>query len=141
MFEFAVKIISKDPRLSAIFLKLTCGSIFSLAVLLETKPQPNTGHHVTYVNDNEDKTGKATQIVLSLLGVLLEGTVKEKLQWLGQSVEVDKSEDLEAVVLSRFIHEQLWNCGDDIENEVSSQVILANVNEIFVCSGLFDKIQ
>jgi hypothetical protein len=49
---------------------------------LETEPQPDTGHHVAYINNDENEASKTTEIVLSLLGVLLEGTVKEELQWL-----------------------------------------------------------
>ena len=49
---------------------------------METEPQPDTGHHVAHIDNDENEAGKTTEIVLSLLGVLLEGTVKEELQWL-----------------------------------------------------------
>jgi hypothetical protein len=96
---------------------------------------------MTDINNNENEAREATEIVLSLLRVLLEGTVKEELQWLSQSVEMDKSEYLEAIVFSGLIHKELWNSGDNIENEVSSQVILANVDEILMCSGLFNEVE
>jgi hypothetical protein len=54
---------------------------------------------------------------------------------------MDKSENFEAVIFSGLIHEELWNGGDDIENEVPSQVILANVDEILMSSGLFDEVE
>jgi len=53
---------------------------------------------------------------------------------------MDKSENLEAVVFSGLVHEELWHSGDDIEDEVSSQVILANVDKILMCSGLFNEV-
>jgi len=34
------------------------------------------------IDNDENQAGKTTEIVLSLLGVLLEGAVKEELQWL-----------------------------------------------------------
>ena len=55
---------------------------------------------MTDINDYENEASETTEIVLSLLRVLLEGTVKKGLQWLGQSIEMDKSEDLEAIVFS-----------------------------------------
>ena len=96
---------------------------------------------MTYIDNDENEASKTTEIVLSLLGVLLEGAVKEELQWLSKSVEMDKSENLEAVVLSGLIHEELWHSGDHIEDEVSSQVILANVDKILMCSGLFNEVK
>jgi hypothetical protein len=54
---------------------------------------------------------------------------------------MDKSENLEAVVFSGLIHEELGHSGDDIEDEVSSQVILANVDKILMCSGLFNEVE
>ena len=96
---------------------------------------------MTHVDDDKDEAGEATEVVLPLLGVLLEGAVEQKLQGLSQSVEVDKSEDLEAVVFSAFIHEELWYSGDNIKDKVSGQVILANVDEILVGSSLLDEIE
>jgi hypothetical protein len=37
---------------------------------------------MTDINNDENEASKTTEIILSLLRVLLEGTVKEKLQWL-----------------------------------------------------------
>jgi hypothetical protein len=37
---------------------------------------------MAYIDNDENEASKTTEIVLSLLGVLLEGTVKEELQWL-----------------------------------------------------------
>jgi hypothetical protein len=54
---------------------------------------------------------------------------------------MDKSENLEAVVFSGLIHEELGHSGDDIEDEVSSQVILANVDKILMSSGLFNEVE
>lgn len=67
--------------------------------------------------------------------------MKEELQWLGQSVEMDKSEDLKAVVFSGFIHEKLWDSGDNIKNEVSCQVILADVDKILMSSGFLNEVK
>lgn len=143
MLQFTGEVVGIDPGLGAIFF-LT--HLFALGInihtiFLETEPQPDTGHHMTDINDDEDEASETTEIVLSLLRVLLEGTVKEELQWLGQSVEVNKSEDLEAVVFSGLIHEQLWDSGDNIKNEVSGQVVLANVDKVLMSSGLLNEVE
>jgi len=143
VFKFTGEVVGIDPGLrTIIFLTRTIPfCVNSFAIFLETEPQPDTGHHMTDVNDYENEASETTEIVLSLLRVLLEGTVKKELQWLGQSIEMDKSEDLEAVVFSGLIHEEFWDSGDNIKNEVSSQVILANVDKILMSSGLFNEVE
>jgi len=75
------------------------------AVIHKTEVKPEAGHHVTYVDNNENKTSKAAQVILSLLGIFLKSTMKQELEWLSQPVEMDDSESLKIVVLTRLIHE------------------------------------
>lgn len=96
---------------------------------------------MTNINDDEYESSESTEVVLSLFGVLLKSTVEKELQWLSKSVEVDQSEHLKSIVFSAFVHEELGNCGDHIEDEVSGQVVLADMNEIFVSSGLFNEVE
>ena len=67
--------------------------------------------------------------------------MEKNVQWLSQSVEVDKSVDLQSVVFSGFIHEDLWHRCDNIKDEISSQVVLADVVKILVGSGLLHEVK
>ena len=61
MLQFTGKVVGIDPGLGAVI-----GVIFR-AVIHETEPQPDTGHHMADINNDEDETGETTEIILSLL--------------------------------------------------------------------------
>ena len=52
---------------------------------------------MTRVDNVENESSKSSEIVLSLLGILLKNASQDDVQWLGQSINVDNSEALEPV--------------------------------------------
>jgi len=57
------------------------------------------------IDDTQNEGAETGQIILSLLGVLLENTSQEELQWLDESHEVNESEHLQEVILEALIEE------------------------------------
>lgn len=53
---------------------------------------------------------------------------------------MDDSERLEEVPFSGFTHKQAGQGGNDIEDEVTSQVVLSNLVELFQTVGLLHEI-
>ena len=89
----------------------------------------------------EDETGKTGEIVLSLLGVLLEDAGQEQLEGLSQLGEVDDSEEFQDVKLFSLTHEQFRKSGHHIEDEEPGQVVVTDGGKLLVGSGSLDEVQ
>jgi hypothetical protein len=71
MVSLVVKVIFKDPRLSAVLFFVIVSIIRNIwvnsAVFKTTDHKPNAGHDMAQVNDIKDKSSETGQIVLSFL--------------------------------------------------------------------------
>jgi hypothetical protein len=96
---------------------------------------------VTDIDNVEDQASKRRQVVLSLLGVLLEEATKEEMQGLGKSGDVNNSEALQGVVRNWFAHEETGHGGNHVKHKVSEDVVISDVTQLFVCTALLDEVQ
>jgi hypothetical protein len=72
---FVYEVIGINPRFFAlsVFIRI-------FAVSLLPKSKPNTGHHVTNIDNVEDESSEASQVILSLLRVFLKDIVEQELE-------------------------------------------------------------
>jgi len=132
---FALKISRIDPRFRAIRL-----AICALVHFAQT--YPNTSASVTNVDDEQDECAERSEIVLPLLRVLLQETLKHQLDWLGKSQEMDKSEEFHPVEIWTFLeNDQFWDGGYNVEDEIAREVTNGDLLEVLMSSGLLDKVQ
>ena len=93
------------------------------------------------VDDVEDKSREGSEIILSLLRVLLERTPKQQLQWLSKSINMHHPESFEPVELETLAHDKLWDSSSNIKPKVAHYVVLSNGFYLFVCSGLLEHVE
>ena len=93
------------------------------------------------IDNVEDKSREGSEIILSLLRVLLERTSKQKLQWLSKSVNMYHSEGFEPVEFESLGHDELWDSSSYIKPKVAHYVVLGNGFYLFVGSGLLEHVE
>lgn len=132
---FVLEVIFIDPRFGAV-------RILTSAFLHFTQPYPNASACVTNIDDEQDESAERREIVLPLLGVLLQEALKHKLNWLGESQEMDEPEKFQPVEVWTLLEDdQFWDGGYNIKDEIAGEVTNCDLLEILVCSGLLDEIQ
>jgi hypothetical protein len=97
---------------------------------------------MTNVDDEQDQSAERSEIVLPLLRVLLQEALKHKLDWLGESQEMHKSEEFQPVEGETLPeNHQFWDGGYNVEQEIAREVTNGDRLEVLVSSGLLDEIQ
>jgi hypothetical protein len=97
---------------------------------------------MTNVDDEQDQSAERSEIVLPLLRVLLQETLEHKLDWLGESQEMYKSEQFQPVEGETLPeNHQFWDGGYNVEQEIAREVTDGDRLEVLVSSGLLDEIQ
>lgn len=124
VFLSKVRALLIDPRFSARFVFYVVS-----ARVFFTKENEDASAAMTDVDDVQDESAKARQIVLPLFGVLLQQNWEKKLKWLRDPEEVNDSEALQEVeweILAALYVEEAWNCGNNIEHKIRLDVVVAD---------------
>ena len=94
------------------------------------------------IDDTKNQCAETGQIVLSLLGVLLQDATKDDLQWLGESHEVDESEHLEPVELESLVEEdELWDGANNVKEEIAGEVVHGDGLDLLQGSGPLHEVE
>ena len=93
------------------------------------------------INDHQNETGEVTQVILSLLGVASEQELHDVVQWLGEPLNVNPSEELPSVVFDALLEVKASDGGNNIEQEGCFQIMKSNIIEKFVSIGALEEAQ
>jgi hypothetical protein len=113
-----------------------------LAVVLASEMQPDASKHMTRVDNSQNENHKGNQVILSLLGVLLQQFLQHQAERFVNLVHVDESEELKWVPVDAFIEEDhLWDGSNEVEDKVSLDVIAHDLLQLASTDGLFDEVE